>query len=111
MEPISRSLQGVTGRPDFQKRLEQMKEKVMKDQDVQVFLKEHGDISQSMIERSLNKLYEYAQQSKNCAYCSEDENCNNLLEGYHPKLVVNGRSIDIEYYECPVKRRLDQQKK
>ncbi|MCY8278212.1 primosomal protein DnaI, partial [Bacillus inaquosorum] len=44
MEPIGRSLQGVTGRPDFQKRLEQMKEKVMYDQDVQVFLKENEEI-------------------------------------------------------------------
>ncbi|MBY4604934.1 MULTISPECIES: primosomal protein DnaI [Bacillus] len=112
MEPIGRSLQGLTGRPDFQKRLEQMKEKVMKDQDVQAFLKENEEmIDQKMIEKSLNKLYEYIGQSKKCSYCSEDEDCNNLLEGYHPKLVVNGRSIDIEYYECPVKRKLDQQKK
>ncbi|MCY8282376.1 hypothetical protein MOC06_25525, partial [Bacillus inaquosorum] len=50
MEPIGRSLQGVTGRPDFQKRLEQMKEKVMNDQDVQVFLKENEEIiDQKMI--------------------------------------------------------------
>lgn len=54
MEPIGRSLQGVTGRPDFQKRLEQMKEKVMKDQDVQAFLKENEEvIDQKMIEKSL----------------------------------------------------------
>ncbi len=91
MEPIGRSLQGVTGRPDFQKRLEQMKEKVMKDQDVQAFLKENEEvIDQKMIEKSLNKLYEYIEQSKNCSYCSEDENCNNLLEATIRSLLSMG---------------------
>lgn len=112
MEPISRSLEGVTKRPDFQKRLERMQQHVMADKDVQAFLKEQKDvIDQSMIDRGLNKLYEFVQQSKKCAFCSEDKQTNNLLEGYHPKLVINGRSIDIEYYECPEKRKLDQQKK
>ena len=54
-----------------------------------------------MIDRGLNKLYEFVQQSKQCAFCSKDSRTNSLLEGYHPKLVINGRSIDIEYYECP----------
>ncbi len=66
------------------------------------FLKEQKDvINQSMIDRGLNKLYEFVQQSKQCAFCSKDSRTNSLLEGYHPKLVINGRSIDIEYYECP----------
>ncbi|MEC3838908.1 primosomal protein DnaI [Bacillus amyloliquefaciens] len=112
MEPISRSLEGVTKRPDFQKRLERMQQQVMADKDVQAFLKEQNDvINQSMIDRGLNKLYEYVQQSKQCAFCSKDNKTNSLLEGYHPKLVINGRSIDIEYYECPEKRKLDRQKR
>ena len=112
MEPISRSLEGVTKRPDFQKRLERMQQQVMADEDVQAFLKEQKDvINQSMIDRGLNKLYEFVQQSKQCAFCSKDSRTNSLLEGYHPKLVINGRSIDIEYYECPEKRKLDRQKR
>ncbi len=92
MEPIKRALQGVTTRPDFQKRLEDMKEKVLSDKDVQEFLNSRqSEVDQGMIDRSLNKLYEFTQQSKACQDCPSLKECKNLIQGYHPKLVMNGK--------------------
>lgn len=106
MEPIKRALQGVTTRPDFQKRLEDMKEKVLSDKDVQEFLNSRqSEVDQGMIDRSLNKLYEFTQQSKACRDCPSLNECKNLIQGYHPKLVLNGKTIDVQYDRCPEKRK------
>ena len=101
MEPISRSLEGVTKRPDFQNAWNECSSKSWPTKTSRLLKEQKDVINQSMIDRGLNKLYEFVQQSKQCAFCSKDSRTNSLLEGYHPKLVINGRSIDIEYYECP----------
>ncbi|MGE6628928.1 primosomal protein DnaI [Bacillus sp. NPDC077027] len=112
MEPIGRSFEKLKGRADFHVRYHQIKESVLSDQDVQAFLKEHQDeIQEDMINRSLNRLFEFVQQSKGCSYCLEDEKINTILDGYHPKLVIKGQNIDIEYAPCRVKLQLDRQKK
>ncbi|WP_458110796.1 primosomal protein DnaI [Bacillus sp. PK6-013] len=112
MEPIKRALQGVTTRPDFQKRLEDMKEKVLSDKDVQEFLNSRqSEVDQGMIDRSLNKLYEFTQQSKACQDCSSLKECKNLIQGYHPKLVMNGKTIDVQYDRCPEKKAADERER
>ncbi|MEC1262829.1 primosomal protein DnaI [Bacillus swezeyi] len=109
MEPIKRALQGVTTRPDFKKRLQDMKAKVLSDKDIQAFLKNHqSEVDEGMIERSLNKLYEYTQQSKACSSCPSLKECKNLIQGYHPRLVLNGKTIDVQYDTCPEKRKADE---
>ncbi|BCE09699.1 hypothetical protein RSC2_01495 [Bacillus paralicheniformis] len=112
MEPIKRALQGVTTRPDFQKRLEDMKEKVLSDKDVQEFLNSRqSEVDQGMIDRSLNKLYEFTQQSKACQDCPSLKECKNLIQGYHPKLVMNGKTIDVQYDRCPEKKAADERER
>ncbi|KKB74892.1 MULTISPECIES: primosomal protein DnaI [Bacillus] len=112
MEPIKRALQGVTTRPDFQKRLEDMKKKVLSDHDVQEFLKTHRtEVDEGMIERSLNKLYEFTQQSKACSGCPSLKECKNLIQGFYPKLVLNGKTIDVQYDTCPEKRKADERER
>ncbi|MDQ0817971.1 primosomal protein DnaI [Bacillus pumilus] len=112
MKPIGRSFEQLKGRVDFRVRYNQIKESVLSDEDVRAFLQEHQkEIHEDMINRSLNRLFEYVQQSKGCSYCLDEENVNAILDGYHPKLVIKGQSIDIEYSPCPVKLRLDRQKK
>ena len=112
MEPIKRALQGVTTRPDFQKRLEDMKEKVLSDKDVQEFLNSRqSEVDQGMIDRSLNKLYEFTQQSKACQDCPSLKECKNLIQGYHPKLVLNGKTIDVQYDRCPEKKKADERER
>lgn len=112
MEPIKRALQGVTTRPDFKKRLEDMKEKVLSDKDVQAFLNSRqSEVDQGMIDRSLNKLYEYTQQSKACQDCPGLKECKNLIQGYHPKLVLNGKTIDVQYDRCPEKKKADERER
>jgi len=112
MEPIKCALQGVTTRPDFQKRLEDMKEKVLSDKDVQEFLNSRqSEVDQGMIDRSLNKLYEFTQQSKACQDCPSLKECKNLIQGYHPKLVMNGKTIDVQYDRCPEKKAADERER
>ncbi|MDA1477570.1 primosomal protein DnaI [Bacillus changyiensis] len=112
MEPIKRALQGVTTRPDFQKRLEEMKNKVLSDHDVQEFLKNHqSEVDRTMIDRSLNKLFEFTQQSKACQDCPGLKECKNLIQGYYPKLMLNGKTIDVQYDICPEKRRYDERER
>ncbi|MFS0654618.1 primosomal protein DnaI [Bacillus sp. 179-C3.3 HS] len=112
MKPIGHSFEQLKGRVDFRERYNQIKESVLSDGYVQAFLKDHQDeIDEDMINRSLNRLFEYVQQSKGCSYCLNGEEITPILDGYHPKLVVKGRSIDIEYSPCAVKLKQDRQKR
>ncbi|MTH52892.1 primosomal protein DnaI [Bacillus mangrovi] len=112
MEPIGKSMRNVTNRPDFQKRLSGLKEQVLADPDIQAFLSANSSaVDESVIERSLNKLYEYTQQSKGCRDCPSIGQCRNIIQGYHPELVLQGKTIDLQYDQCPSKIADDQRKK
>lgn len=56
-----------------------------------------------MVERSLPKLYEFINQSKDCCNCGNTENCTNLLKGYVPKLYISQNMIDVMYERCKQK--------
>ncbi|MDQ0858131.1 primosomal protein DnaI [Bacillus sp. V2I10] len=112
MESINKTLSGLAGREDFQKRMSAMKAQIMKNPDIQKFLSEHRtEINDEMINRSLIKLYEYIGQSKRCADCPSLSECKNLVEGYHPKLILQGKTIDLKYEVCPMKEAEDERKK
>ena len=64
-----------------------------------------------MIERSLVKLYEYIGQSVGCVDCPDLGSCKNMLQGYEPKLVIQGKMIDIQYDRCVRKVAHDERKK
>ncbi|KZZ85932.1 primosomal protein DnaI [Bacillus sp. SJS] len=112
MEPIGKSMKNVTNRPDFKKRLSSLKEEVLANPDIQAFISANSSkIDEAVIERSLNKLYEYTQQSIECRDCPSLGQCKNLLQGYHPELVLQGKTIDLQYDQCPTKVVSDQRKK
>ena len=112
MESINNSLGRLSGREDFQKRLGAMKAQIMQNPDIQEFLHENSsEVNEEMINRSLIKLYEYIGQSKRCADCPSLRECKNLVEGYHPKLILQGKTIDLKYEVCPTKEADDERKK
>jgi primosomal protein DnaI len=77
-----------------------------------MFLNEHSSsITPDIIDKNLMKLYEFSTQSKECKKCPGLSECINMMQGYHPKLVFNSRSIDIHYEECPRKVLDDKKRK
>ncbi|OCA91348.1 primosomal protein DnaI [Bacillus sp. FJAT-27225] len=112
MERIDRTLRRLASSENFMKRYEQMKEQVISDPDVKAFFeKNRQDITDGMIERSLVKLYEYTSQSKQCRGCESLEKCVNIMQGFHPELVLTRNSIDVQYERCPRKVMDDEKRK
>ncbi|MCD7032816.1 primosomal protein DnaI [Metabacillus sp. GX 13764] len=112
MEPIGQAMKNMTGRKDFMERLQVLKKEVTVHPDIKPFLESHKDeIDEKMIDRSLIKLYEFIGQSKNCANCPSLSECRNMIQGYHPELVIQGKTIDLQYDVCPSKAAYDERKK
>ncbi|MCM3692140.1 primosomal protein DnaI [Neobacillus niacini] len=112
MEKINRTLKRLASNEGFQKRYEEQRKQVLNHPDIQAFLAEHqNEINQATIEKSMSKLYEYTQQSKECNRCESLDGCINFMKGYHPDLVLVRNSIDVVYKRCPRKVMADEHKK
>ncbi|MED3571334.1 primosomal protein DnaI [Cytobacillus praedii] len=112
MEKINDTLKRLAGKEDFQKRYEMQRRETLNNPDVQAFLKSHEDeITADMINKSLIKLFDYSQQSRECNQCPSLEGCKNVMKGYHPKLVIQRGSIDLHYDKCPRKVMADEKRK
>jgi primosomal protein DnaI len=110
LKPIQETLKNLTNKDDFKKRYDALKKEVTADPDVRRFIQKH-EISETVIEKGLMKLFEYVIQSKNCQSCQSLDECKNMLKGYEPHLIFNGRTIDIHYDRCPRKIAFDERKK
>ncbi|NHM30556.1 primosomal protein DnaI [Neobacillus terrae] len=112
MERINQTLKRLASNENFQKRYEKMRSDTLNHPDVKYFLMEHqDDITSEMIEKSIGKLFEYTNQSKECTLCPSLEGCINIMQGYHPRLVLNRNSIDVQYDRCPRKVMHDEKQK
>lgn len=112
MERINDTLKRLAGKEDFQKRYERQRRETLNHPDVKAFLKSHEDeLTADMIEKSMVKLYEYSNQSKECNKCSSLDGCVNFMKGYHPKLVIERGSIELHYDKCPRKVMNDEKRK
>lgn len=112
MEKINKTLKRLASNESFQKRYEQQRQQVLRNPDVKAFLTPHqNEINQTMIDKSMSKLYEYINQSKDCNKCDSLDNCINFMKGYHPDLVLERNSIDVVYKRCPRKIMADEKKK
>ena len=112
MEPINKSFKNLTNNNNFKNRFDTLKQEVLKHPHILAFIEEHQDnITDEMINRSLGKLYEYINQSKECDQCESLEGCKNMLQGYHPHLVLEGKIIGLKYDRCPRKVIYDDRSK
>lgn len=112
MERINQTLKRLASNENFQKRYEQQRQQVLQNPEIKAFLTEHKDeINQAMVEKSMMKLYEYTNQSKECNRCESLDGCINFLKGHHPELVLTRNTIDVVYKKCPRKIMADEQKK
>lgn len=101
MEPINHALNRVVRAPDFAARFNSIREEVMKDPKVQRFLTEHStELSESVIEKSIHKIYEYSSASHQCDKCPNLSGCVNIMTGFEPKLALKRGFIEIDYVKC-----------
>lgn len=112
VERINRTLSRISNSQNFQQRYEEMKSEILNNPDVQAFLQEHQyEINESMIEKGLMKLYEYASQTKSCSNCPNLDGCKNMMKGYEPVIALVRGSIEVQYRPCPTKIMDDERKK
>lgn len=112
MEKINQTLKRLASNENFQKRYEKMRTDTLNHPDVKAFLTEHqNEINNELIEKSIGKLFEYTNQSKECNRCESLEGCVNIMQGYHPELVLQRNSIDVQYDRCPRKVIADEKRK
>lgn len=113
MEKINQTLKRLlSSNADFKKRFESMRLQTLNHPEIKTFLNEHRDqITEEMIEKSLGKLFEYTNQSKECSKCPSLEGCINIMQGYHPELVLQRNSINVQYEQCPRKVMHDEKRK
>ncbi|MCA1032006.1 primosomal protein DnaI [Bacillus timonensis] len=112
MRPINDAMKGLTNKPDFKQRFEAMKAEILSNREIKEFIKNNEEVvNDEMINRSLVHLFEYINQSKECNKCASLNECKNMLQGYHPHLVIQGRSISLNYERCPKKVLHDERKK
>lgn len=112
MERMQNTFTKLMQNENFKNRYEVLKAEVMAHPRVKEFIEEHkGEVTTSMVERSLVKLYEYIGQSVGCKDCPNLETCKNMIQGYEPKLVIQGKMIDIQYDRCVRKVAYEERKK
>jgi primosomal protein DnaI len=112
MEKINQTLKRLASNENFQKRYEQQRQAVLSNPHIQTFIKQHqAEINTAVIEKSMSKLYEYTNLSKNCEDCPSLEGCINFMKGYSPELVMARNSIDVVYKRCQRKVMADEKKK
>lgn len=101
MKPVHASLQKwLQANENFQENFAKLKYEILSDPGIKQFITEHPQLTQEIIEKNLNTLYEYKTQSKHCSHCKSLNGCANILKGYTPILNVDGDTIHLSYVKC-----------
>ncbi|MGG5254825.1 primosomal protein DnaI [Neobacillus sp. SM06] len=112
MEKINQTLKRLASSENFQKRYVQMRSATLNHPEIKAFLAEHRDVlTNDIVEKSIGKLFEYIDQSRECNRCPSLEGCINMMKGYQPRLVLTRNAIDLHYERCPRKIMDDEKRK
>nr|WP_249316892.1 primosomal protein DnaI [Bacillus sp. FJAT-50079] len=102
----------ITNSSSFKESYEQLKAEVLSNRDIRAFIEESkGQITSSIIEKNMMKLYEYTTQTRKCEDCPNLEGCINMMSGYEPVLVLHKEVIEVHYRPCPSKIVHDERRK
>lgn len=111
MKPVKSSLQSwISKNKNFKQRHLELKEEILSDPMIQEVLSKHPHLPERVIEKNLVKFYEYMTQSKSCHTCKSFDTCQNILQGYTPKLLIENNEVHITYEKCH-KRMVYEQRK
>ncbi|MDL4840645.1 primosomal protein DnaI [Aquibacillus rhizosphaerae] len=112
MEPIQASLKKwMRENKNFQENFNHIKKELLRDPEISNILSNNPEFTSSDIDKNLMKLYEYRSQSKNCADCPSLDKCINMLPGYTPQVLVEGKDVHLTYDKCKKKIQRDEQQK
>lgn len=101
----------VINAPTLAARYDELRNEVLANEEVQQFIEDHAhEIDKQVVEKSLNKLYEFITASHQCDKCPNLEGCINVMKGFEPKLTLNQGLIDVTYIRCPQKERDDEKR-
>lgn len=107
MDSIKSTLGSFDNDDRLQKRIQEQKNRLLQSKPIQAFLNENPEVTTSMVDRGLSKMYEYKKERENCEACPGLENCPNMMQGYRPVLYIERGSLDISYTRCPLKLDYD----
>ena len=94
MEDVGKALDSMLSRKNYRTRFEEMMQEVLQDPDVKNFLDTHKEqLTQTDIERSYAKLYEFVQEKRKFAVNDPAM----IAPGYEPQLFLNFHSVDVTY--------------
>ncbi|WLR44152.1 primosomal protein DnaI [Bacillus carboniphilus] len=110
MDSIQHSLKNIVGNNNLQSKLKEMKEQLLKNDQILLFL-EKEQVPEQVIEKNLVKLYEFASQSQQCSECPSLDKCKNILQGHYPLLEREGNTINIKYVKCENQKLYEKEKK
>lgn len=109
MKPIQETLnKWINENKDFKQRHEMLRQEVLKHPAIRSFLKAYPEITDAHIDRRLNKLHEYVNQSIQCDKCESVAMCQNVLQGYSPILDFRDNDIFISYEKCDNSIKMEQ---
>lgn len=111
MKKINQTFTRLTHTEDFVNRYDRVRNEVLSHPDVVKFLNSNSSlIDEAMINKSLMKLYEYTSQCRDCSGCPSLVDCKNMMKGYEPRLVIQGKSIELVYERCERKIKDDERR-
>ncbi|MCF6408732.1 primosomal protein DnaI [Pseudalkalibacillus salsuginis] len=103
MKSISESMKGFTERSNVERELIELKKKVLSHPDWKAFHQANPEVTIDMINRSLPRLVEFIEGTRDCKGCVDLKSCRNMIKGYEPQLFIKGQIIDVTYTRCPSK--------
>ncbi|MFD2305442.1 primosomal protein DnaI [Enterococcus termitis] len=94
MEDVGKEMSKIIQKRDMNERYNELVEVVLKDSDVQEFIKENRErLTDEDIRKSYSKLYEFVQEKRK--YQLNDPTM--IAPGYEPRLTLNFHYIDVTY--------------
>ncbi|WP_059103835.1 primosomal protein DnaI [Shouchella shacheensis] len=108
MDSIQSALEGWDKSGKLEERLEKQRQKLLADPYIKDFLEGRADVTRSMIDLGMMKLYEFKKERTHCDHCPGLENCPNMMQGFRPVLHVERQQLEIAYSKCPLKLKQEE---
>ncbi len=103
MESIQETLQKINSSSKLLAQFQHLKEEILKDRVIIDFIQKNPPLSQSELDRSIARLFEYRNERNQCSLCLSLETCANMIKGYQPELFIEREQIQIRYNKCSKK--------
>ncbi|MGL4523410.1 MAG: primosomal protein DnaI [Bacilli bacterium] len=111
MDTVGKHVQQFMKKTDIQKLIQQQQKELLQHAKVRTFIANHkADVTEEMFQRSISNVSEFVEQQSNCDHCPGLAACKNMVKGYEPALVIQGKMLDVTYQHCPLKIKEDAEK-